>query len=49
VALKYAVMMSGVNSLIMMKADVMDDFDTVKVAVGYKYQGKVLDYLPIRD
>jgi len=46
VALKYAVMMSGVNSLIMMKSDVMDSFDTVKVAVAYKYQGQTLDYLP---
>ena len=30
VALKYAIMLNGVTGLIMMKADVMDGFDTVK-------------------
>ncbi|MCR5708851.1 MAG: adenylosuccinate synthase [Bacteroidales bacterium] len=40
VALKYAVMISGVTELIMMKADVLDGFDTVKVCCGYKVDGK---------
>ena len=40
VALKYTVMMNGATSLIMMKADVMNDFDTIKVAVGYKVTEK---------
>lgn len=40
VALKYAVMMSGVSELIMMKSDVMDDFDTIKVATSYIVDGK---------
>lgn len=35
VALKYTVMLNGVTSLIMMKADVLNDFDTIRVAVGY--------------
>jgi adenylosuccinate synthase len=35
VALKYSVMLNGVTALIMMKADVMNDFDTIKVAVDY--------------
>lgn len=46
VALKYAVMMSGVTELIMMKSDVMDDFDTIKVAVGYKVGDQTVDYFP---
>ena len=46
VALKYAVMVDGVTGLIMMKADVMDDFDTVKVATAYKINGEVVDYFP---
>ena len=45
-ALKYSVMMNGVDSLIMMKSDVMDGFDTIKVAVGYKVDGEVRDDLP---
>ncbi len=35
VALRYAVMIDGVSRLIMMKADVMNDFDTIRVAVAY--------------
>lgn len=35
VALKYSVMLNGVTGLIMMKADVLNDFDTIKVAVDY--------------
>lgn len=39
VALKYAIMINGVDQLIMMKSDVMDTFETVKVATGYKVNG----------
>ena len=46
VALKYAVMMSGASDLIMMKSDVLDDFDTIKVAVAYREGDRVLDSFP---
>ncbi len=46
VALKYAVMLNGVTELIMMKADVLDDFDTIKVCTGYETDGKTIDYFP---
>ena len=46
VALKYAVMLSGVTELIMMKADVMDTFGTIKAAVGYIVDGKRQDRVP---
>ena len=46
VALKYTVMMNGVTDLIMMKSDVMDDFDTIKVAVSYKEGDQVMDSFP---
>ncbi len=36
VALKYSIMIDGVTGLIMMKSDVMNDFDTIKVAVAYR-------------
>ena len=45
-ALKYAIMINGVTELIMMKADVLDTFDTIKVAVGYKVNGKKSDRVP---
>ena len=40
VALKYSIMINGVTQLIMMKSDVMNDFDTVKVAVAYEIGGE---------
>ena len=46
VALKYAVMMNGVTELIMMKSDVLDDFDTIRVATSYKENGKEIDWFP---
>lgn len=45
-ALKYAVMINGVTELMMMKADILSGFDTLKVCTGYQYQGQKIDYLP---
>ena len=45
-ALKYAIMIDGVTELIMMKADVLDTFDTIKVAIGYKVDGVETDQVP---
>lgn len=46
VALKYAIMLNGVTRLIMMKADVMDNFETIKVAVKYNVDGVESDRVP---
>lgn len=46
VALKYAIMLSGVNELIMMKADVLDSFDTIKAAVAYRVNGVETNQVP---
>ena len=46
VALKYAIMIDGVTELIMMKADVLDDFETIKVCTGYKIDDKITDEFP---
>ncbi len=45
-ALKFAVMISGVTDLIMMKADVLDGFDTVKVCCQYRVDGVRTDRVP---
>lgn len=45
-ALKYAIMINGVTELTMMKADVMDSFDTIKVCTHYKINGKDTEILP---
>ena len=39
VALRYAVMINGVTRLIMMKSDVLDDFDTIKACTAYRVNG----------
>jgi len=46
VALRYAVMIDGVTKLIMMKSDVLDDFDTIKACVAYKVNGEEIDHFP---
>ena len=47
VALKYTVMMNAATHLIMMKSDVLDEFDTIKVCIGYKTKdGNTLDFFP---
>ncbi len=46
VALKYSIMISGATQMLMMKADVMDNFDTIKVAVGYKINGAETNRYP---
>ncbi len=37
---------SGMNGIALTKLDVLDGFETLKICTGYRYQGKILDYLP---
>ncbi|WP_127846330.1 adenylosuccinate synthase [Psychroflexus aestuariivivens] len=46
VALKYAVQVNGVTELMMMKADVLSGFETLKVGVAYRYKGEEIKHLP---
>ena len=46
VALKYSLMLNGVTQLIMTKTDVLDKFDTIKIATAYSVDGVVTDQLP---
>ncbi len=46
VALKYSTMLNGVTELIMMKGDVLDSFDTIKICVGYEINGEVVEHFP---
>lgn len=46
VALKYAIMINGVTELFMMKADVLDDFETINVCVGYEIDGETVETFP---
>ncbi len=46
VALKYSNMINGVTELFMMKGDVLDDFDSIKICTGYEIDGEVTDKFP---
>ena len=46
VALRYAIMINGVTQLIMMKSDVLDNFDTIRACVAYKVNGKETSQFP---
>ncbi len=46
VALKYAIMINGVTQLIMMKSDVLDDFDEIKACVAYEINGERVEEFP---
>lgn len=45
-ALKYSIMVNGVDSLIMMKADVLNDFSEIKVCTAYKSGDEVISSIP---
>ncbi len=46
IALKYSLMLNGVTQLIMTKTDVLDTFETIKVATAYSIDGVLTDQLP---
>lgn len=46
VALKYAIMINGVTDLVMMKGDVLDEFETIKVCTAYKKGDEVVMEMP---
>ena len=46
VALRYACQVNGVTQLMMMKADVLSGFETLKVCTSYNYKGKEISHLP---
>ena len=46
VALKYAITINGVTELMMMKADVLSGFKTVKICNTYQYKGATISHFP---
>jgi len=45
-ALRYAARVNGLHGIALTKLDVLSGFDPVKIAVGYRVDGKVLDEMP---
>jgi adenylosuccinate synthase len=46
VALRYACMISGVDTLIITKADVLNNFEWLQVCTGYEIDGKITTEFP---
>ncbi len=46
VAASYACRINGCDEMALMKLDVLDGFEKIKVAIGYLYEGEKIDYVP---
>lgn len=46
VLVRQAIKISGISGIALTKVDVLDGFETIKICVGYKHDGKLYDYLP---
>ena len=46
VALRYAIMINGVTDLVMMKSDVLDTFETIRVCTAYRKGDEVTTEMP---
>ena len=45
-ALRFAARVNGLHGIALTKLDVLTGFETVKIAIGYRIDGKVLDEMP---
>ena len=46
VAARYACRLNGCDQIALMKLDVLDGFDEVKICVKYEFEGEQIDYVP---
>ncbi len=46
VLVRQAIKISGITGIALTKLDVLDDFEEIKMCIGYKINGKTVDYLP---
>src|SRR6202012_3949785 len=49
VLVRQSVRICGINGLALTKLDILDGFDEIKVCVGYRLDGKEIDYLPASE
>lgn len=47
VGVRYASRLNGVDTYALMKLDVLDGFNSVKICKAYEYNGEVIEYLPL--
>jgi len=46
VAIRYACALNGCDQIALMKLDVLDGFEEIKICTGYEFEGEVIDYVP---
>ncbi|MFC2587234.1 MAG: adenylosuccinate synthase [Campylobacter sp.] len=46
VGVKYAARLNAIDKFALMKLDVLDGFESVKICKAYKYKGEIIDYFP---
>tara|TARA_Y100000591_G_scaffold296750_1_gene287199 strand:- start:326 stop:1321 length:996 start_codon:yes stop_codon:yes gene_type:complete len=46
VLVKQTIKTSGINGIALTKLDVLDEFEEIKICIGYDLNGKKIDYLP---
>ena len=46
VVVNHSVRVSGIREMVITKLDVLNDFDTIKICVGYRLNGKVFQHVP---
>ncbi|WP_353661738.1 adenylosuccinate synthase [Hydrogenimonas sp. SS33] len=46
VAIRYACALNGCDQIALMKLDVLDGFDEIKICTGYEFEGETIDYVP---
>ena len=46
---RHSIEISGIDGIALTKLDVLDSFKEIKICVGYKVNGKVIDYFPISE
>ena len=46
IIVKHSIEVSGMDGIALTKLDVLDTFDEIKICIGYKLNGKKIDYFP---
>jgi len=46
IAVKHASRLNGCDQLSLMKLDVLDGFEKIKICIAYEIDGKIIDYMP---
>ncbi len=46
---KHSIDISGIDGIALTKLDVLDSFEEIKICVGYRVNGKVINYFPLSE